>query len=43
MDHTLTILSESIETTKQVAAEIARHARPGTVIALRGDLGAGNN
>ena len=41
MDNAITIVSNSIETTKTIASEIARHARPGTVIALRGDLGAG--
>jgi len=41
MDNRVTLVSESIETTKQIAECIARHARPGSVIALRGDLGAG--
>lgn len=41
MDDCVTLVSESPETTKRVATCIARHARPGTVIALRGDLGTG--
>jgi tRNA threonylcarbamoyladenosine biosynthesis protein TsaE len=38
---TVTLTSDSPETTKQIAAAIAQFAPPGTVFALHGDLGAG--
>ncbi len=41
MGEAVTLLSESPETTKRIAMAIASHAKPGTVIALHGDLGAG--
>jgi tRNA threonylcarbamoyladenosine biosynthesis protein TsaE len=37
----VTIVCKSAEATRVLAAEIARRATPGTVIALSGDLGAG--
>ena len=37
----VTIVCKSAEATRGLAAEIARRAVPGTVIALTGDLGAG--
>jgi tRNA threonylcarbamoyladenosine biosynthesis protein TsaE len=40
-NESVTVVSDSPETTKRIAACIAEHARPGTVIALHGDLGAG--
>lgn len=39
MTHTYTV--HSVEETWQTAAEVARLLKPGTVIALHGDLGAG--
>ncbi len=41
MDDAVTLLSESPDTTKRIAMCVATHVRPGKVIALRGDLGAG--
>jgi tRNA threonylcarbamoyladenosine biosynthesis protein TsaE len=41
VDDSISITSTSPEMTKAVAAAIAQHAHPGTVIALRGDLGSG--
>ena len=37
----VTIVCETAEATRALAAEIARRALPGTVLALSGDLGAG--
>ena len=37
----VTVLCPSAEATRALAARIARHAAPGTVVALSGDLGAG--
>ena len=38
---TVTVTCPSAEATRALAAGIARHAPPGTVIALSGELGAG--